>query len=118
MLKKHGNKADYWILLADISTTAAKQLAMDHPKIAAILLMGKSYQLGKPKQVNNAVILRSIERGRYLGRLQLLFDAGGKLSSYKPGFINLNVDIKDDEKMAEKIEKISKELKTKKTESD
>jgi 2',3'-cyclic-nucleotide 2'-phosphodiesterase (5'-nucleotidase family) len=118
LFEKHSEKADYWILLTDLSSAAARILAKDHSGIIAVLIMGKSYRIAKPTQVNNAVVLESIERGRQLGKLRLVFNSEGKLVSYMPGFVSMNDKIKDDEKMAAKIEELSEKLAEVQSKSD
>jgi 2',3'-cyclic-nucleotide 2'-phosphodiesterase (5'-nucleotidase family) len=111
VLGKHGEKADYWVVLTDLSAAAARELAEEHPEICSILIMSKRYRLAEPIQVKNAVLLQSIERGRYLGQLRLIFDQKAKLISYEPKFINLNEGITDDEEMSQKVKKFTEELK-------
>jgi len=117
-LEKHGSKADYWIILSDLTAAAAKQMAQQHPQVIAVLLMSKTYKLFQPQQVNQAVILHSVERGRYLGKLRLGFNQNGKITSFEPELINLNEEIRDDEKMARRIEELKQRLKAAQSESE
>ena len=86
-------EADFLVVLADIpqrpEESTVDQLARDHPEIIAVLTTEDLYRLHEPRVVNNAVILSSVERGRYLGQLQLAIDERGKVEEFEPDFILL-----------------------------
>jgi 2',3'-cyclic-nucleotide 2'-phosphodiesterase (5'-nucleotidase family) len=96
-------KVDFVIVLADYRRTGPltedslfHQLAEAHPEISAILITERRYTLHPPVQVNNAVILSSVERGRHLGQLQIQLDAKGTIISYKPKFIEMGAGVPED----------------------
>ncbi len=93
-------EADFLVVLADIpqrpEESTLDQLARDHPEIIAVLTTENLYRLHEPRVVNNAVILSSVEQGRYLGQLRLVIDGGGKVQEFEPDFILLDQDRRDD----------------------
>ena len=75
-------QADFLIILADLSKPTAVRLAAAHPEISAVLVAEKRFVFPAPEQVNKAIILSSVERGRYLGQLELRLDhSGGVVAS-------------------------------------
>ena len=86
-------EADFLVVLADIpqqpEESTLDQLALDHPEIIAILTTEDVYRLHEPRVVNNAVVLSSVERGRYLGQLKLAIDENGQVLEFAPDFIKM-----------------------------
>jgi len=86
-------EADFLVVLADIpqrpEESILDQLARDHPEIIAVLTTEDNYRLHEPRVVNNAVVLSSVERGRYLGQLKLAIDENGKVLEFAPDFIQM-----------------------------
>ena len=95
-------KADFLVVLADIpqrpEESTLDQLAQDHPEIIAILTTEDVYRLHEPRVVNNAVILSSVQQGRYLGQLRLVIDESGKVQDVTPDFIQLGEEQAEDER--------------------
>lgn len=97
-------KTDFVVVLADLRRPRTKigpesviyQLAHRFPQIYAILLAESHFILYPPEQIDNAVVLSSVERGRFLGQLVLQFDASGKVVAVEPDTIELNKKIKED----------------------
>ncbi len=79
-------QADFLILMSDLPRQAQHfaedsliaRLAREHPEIRAILLAEKRFILYQPERVGNALVLSSVDRGRYLSRLLLHFDSQGR----------------------------------------
>ncbi len=86
-------QADFLIILADLSKTTAVRLAAAHPEISAILVAEKHFVFPAPEQVNKAIILSSVERGRYLGQLELQLDRSGQVFASKSDRIELKQGI-------------------------
>ena len=86
-------EADFLVVLADIpqrpEDSSLDQLARDHPEIIAVLTTEDIYRLHEPRVVNNAVILSSVDEGRYLGQLRLVIDESGKVQEFAPDFIQM-----------------------------
>ena len=93
-------KADCLVVLADIpqrpEESTLDQLARNHPELVAILTTEDIYRLQEPRVVNNAVVLSSMERGRYLGRLKLAIDENGKVQEFAPDFIQMGEEQPED----------------------
>ncbi len=89
-------KADFLVVLGDISRETAAQLALQHPEIRAVLIAERHFVLNPPEEVNNAVILNSVERGRYLGRLTLDIGTSGKVTGHEADFIELGELVPED----------------------
>jgi len=101
-------KADWIVLLADIPRESAERLAAVHSEIYAVLLVERQYRMVPPAQFGNAVVLVSVERGRYLGELVVGLDEAHKVAYYKPDYVELSQDIPDDPVLAEKAASISR----------
>ena len=82
-------KLDLLIVLADLPRKEAKHLAQSHPEIDVLILVEKRFVLRPAEKVNNALMLSSVERGRYLGQLLMRFDGFGKISSLDSDFVEL-----------------------------
>lgn len=95
------DQSDFLIVLADIrrndeeieEDSVLHKLAASNPEVYAILVTEKRFILYPPRQVNNAVILSTVERGRYLGKLTFGFDAAGSVETVNPEFIELPAGI-------------------------
>jgi 2',3'-cyclic-nucleotide 2'-phosphodiesterase (5'-nucleotidase family) len=97
-------RVDFLVVLADIPRLRGRlkadsllyRIAESHPLVHAVLSTERRYLLHSPEQVNNAVVLSSIERGRYLGQLRLQLDATGQVVAYEPDFIEMNDRVPED----------------------
>ncbi len=89
-------RADFWVVLTDLPRETARQLALAHPEIYAILLAEKRFILHPPEQVNHAAILSSVERGRYLGRLTFELDEAGNVVGLESELIELKKGVPED----------------------
>jgi len=90
-------KADYLIVLAEVPKSTAVRLAQAHPEIYAIMMVERSVIDHVPEQVNNAVLVWSMERGRSLGQLILELDQNGSISVFKPQKVALDATIPEDQ---------------------
>ncbi len=95
---------DFIVVLADVSRNLGPlshdsvlyRIANDNPDIYAVLTTEKRYMLHKPEQVNNAIVLSSVERGRHLGQLTLSLTQEGSVEAVEPKFIDLKDDVPAD----------------------
>jgi hypothetical protein len=85
-----------WVVIGDFSEQLAVTLAVEHPDVFALLRMERRFRLYPPKQSGNAVLLSSVERGRYLGRLTLFFSEKGEVVQYEPEFTLLDAKVPED----------------------
>ncbi|MFQ5739429.1 MAG: hypothetical protein ACE5JX_10500 [Acidobacteriota bacterium] len=111
-------QADFLVVLADYHRKPGPiekdslfyRLAMAHPEVYAILSTEKRFLLHRPEQVNNAVILSSVERGRYLGQLEITLDAKGKVAGFEPEFIELQEGVPEDQEFLRRQERLQASL--------
>lgn len=89
-------KVDFIVAVGEVSDELAGALAERFPEIYAVLKMSRLFELPTPQQVQNAVVLSSVERGRYLGQLEFSIDSEGKVSAYQPDLIELSRDVPDE----------------------
>jgi len=99
-------KADYLIVLAEVTKPIAIRLAQDNPEIYAIMMIERSVIEHTPEQVNNAVLVWSMERGRYLGQLILELDQNGGISVFKPQRVVLDSTIAEDQALLKRQNEI------------
>jgi 2',3'-cyclic-nucleotide 2'-phosphodiesterase (5'-nucleotidase family) len=103
-------QADVLIVIGEFRPGVAEELANRHPEVYAVLQLERQFRLIPPKQVNNAVILSSVERGRYLGQLNLQFGAQGDLVSYEPKSIQLDEKVPESAEFLELAEEVNKRI--------
>ncbi len=103
-------KADYLIVLAEIPKPTAVRLAQDNPEIYAIMMVERSVIQHTPEQVNNAVLLWSMERGRALGELVLELDQTGSISVFKPNTVVLDSSIAEDQTLLRRQNEIKAQV--------
>ncbi len=99
-----------WVVIGDFSGHLAETLAVEHPDVFAVLRMERRFRLYPPKQSGNAVLLSSIERGRYLGRLTMSFDSTGKVVAYEPEFIQLDGKVPEDPEFLKLADEVRSQL--------
>lgn len=103
-------QVDLIVLLADIERETAPlakdsllhRIAVAHPEISVILSTEKYYRLHKPEQIGKTVVLTSVERGRYLGQLQLRLDSEGRILSWEPEYIEMKKGVEEDPELLRK----------------
>jgi 2',3'-cyclic-nucleotide 2'-phosphodiesterase (5'-nucleotidase family) len=93
-LMKRG--ADFVVVLADLPRDAAKRLPLAHPEVLSVLVAEKQFVTYRPEQVNNAVILSSTERGRFLGKLEMELDGSGNVVVFRPNVVELVSGVPED----------------------
>jgi len=103
-------KADYLIVLAEVPKATAIRLAQDNPEIYAIMMVERSIIEHVPEQVNNAVLLWSMERGRSLGQLVLELDQNGAISVFKPTRVVLDATIPEDQAFLKREKEIKAQV--------
>lgn len=97
-------KVDFVIVLAHVdlgpspfqANSLPARIAEAHDNVYAVLVSERRYMLRAPKQVNNAVLLSSVERGRHLGRLTFRLDGEGRVTEVHPEFIELSEKVPED----------------------
>jgi 2',3'-cyclic-nucleotide 2'-phosphodiesterase (5'-nucleotidase family) len=102
--------ADYLIVLAEVPKPVAIRLAQENPEIYAIMMIERSVIQHTPEQVNNAVLLWSMERGRSLGQLTLELDQNGGISVFKPNMVTLDSTIPDDQALLKRQNEIKAQV--------
>ena len=111
-------KADFLIVLADLprksreipEDSVFRKLAEAHSEIAAILVAERYYRLYRPVKMNSAVILSSVERGRYLGQLTLELDDSASITKFDSQFIELKEGMPEVEAIRVKQDWITAQL--------
>lgn len=89
--------ADFLVVLADLPRPRGElpkesplfRIAETNPEIYAILVTEREFVLYDPVQVNSAVILSGVERGRFLGQLTFGFDETGNVTSVAAEHVEL-----------------------------
>lgn len=111
-------KADFLIVLADINRksheiaedSVLRKLAEAHSEIVAILVTERRYRLYRPVRINSALVLSSIERGRYLGQLTLKLDANAAVAGFDSEFIELKEGVPEVDALLAKQDWINAQL--------
>ncbi len=111
-------KVDFIVVLADIDVgpgpfredSLPARIARAHDRIYAVLVAEKRYILRTPLQVNNAVLLSSVERGRHLGRLTFGLDRLGNVTDARPEFIELKEGVPTEPYFLERQRQLEKVL--------
>lgn len=96
-------KVDFIVAVGEISDELAEALAERFPEIYAVLKMNRLFQLPTPQQVKNAVVMSSVERGRYLGQLEFSIDADGKVQAYQPDLVEMSRDVPDEPSIQRRV---------------
>lgn len=81
---------DLVVVVGEMSEETADKIAGTFPEIYAVLRSERSMRMTRPRQVSNALIMSSVERGRMLGQITLVLDAGKKIASYTYKYVDLN----------------------------
>ena len=97
-------QADFLILLSDLPRDSQHfapdsliaRLAQQHPQIRAILLAEKRFILYEPETVGTALVLSSVDRGRYLSSLKMAFDPQGQLAEMQVQSIQLDTHVPEE----------------------
>jgi 2',3'-cyclic-nucleotide 2'-phosphodiesterase (5'-nucleotidase family) len=111
-------KSDFLIVLADWIRPASdppeewplRRLAEANPEIYVIITTERRFVFYDPVQINSAVLLSSVERGRYLGQLALGFDKSGTMVSIEPKFIEMKEGVPEDELLLREQERLAARL--------
>jgi len=108
------SEADFIVVLwdmirpkGDIKDTVIGELAREHPEIYAVITTEKRFVLYDPVQIQSAVILSSVERGRYLGLLRMNVGPSGEVTAVVPRFFEMGDTVAEDTFLAEEQRKIS-----------
>ena len=90
------DKVDLVIVIGEMTEETADKIAEKFPQVYAVLRSERSMRMTRPRQVSNALIMSSVERGRMLGQVTLMLDSEKKVASYTYEYIDLNQRIQGD----------------------
>ena len=113
------DQADFLFLLADTirpqgeipANSVIRRLAEEHSEIYVILTNEKRFILYPPTQINSAILVSSVERGRYLGQMKLVFDGEGALQQISSELVELKKGVPEDAVFLEGEKRVSRQLK-------
>lgn len=111
-------QADFLILLSDLPRDSQRfspdsliaRLAGQHPEIRAILLAEKRFIFYEPETVGSAMVLSSVDRGRYLSSLRLVFDSQGRLFDMQAQNIQLGSKVREDSEFLRKQHSLAERI--------
>ena len=84
------------MVIGEMTEETADKIAETFPQVYAVLRSERSMRMTRPRQVSNALIMSSVERGRMLGQITLMLDSEKKVASYTYKYIDLNQRIPSD----------------------
>ena len=108
VLPEMKGKADFVLVIGEMTDQTADAIAGEFPEIYGVLRSERTMRMAKPRQVNNALIMSSVERGRMLGQMTLVLTADKKVASYTYKYIDLNQGVKDDPALAARASEVLK----------
>jgi len=100
-------QADFLVVLGDVPKSVAIRVANAHPEVLAFLMTERAYTLHRAEQVNNAVLLWSVEKGRHLGRLDLELNESGQVTIFKPDQVVLDATVPEDPTLLKRQKEIA-----------
>jgi len=108
-------KTDFIVVLWDLirpqnslKGSIIGELVNEHKEIYTVITTEKRFILYDPVQINSAVVLSGIERGRYLGLLSFGLDSNGEVTTVSPEFFEMHDQVPEDGYLAGLERKISK----------
>ena len=101
-------QTDFIFVIGEMSEKTADEIAGKFPEVYGVLRTERSLRMIKPRQVNNALVMSAVERGRMLGRMTLVLDSDKKIASYTYRYIDLNQRIKEDPALAARARELLK----------
>jgi 2',3'-cyclic-nucleotide 2'-phosphodiesterase (5'-nucleotidase family) len=84
------DNVDLVVVIGEMTEETADNIAGKFPEVYAVLRAERSMRMTRPRQVSNALIMSSVERGRMLGQITLVLDSGKKVASYTYKYVDLN----------------------------
>lgn len=84
------DNVDLVVVVGEMKEATADEIAGKFPQVYAVLRAERSMRMARPRQVGNALIMSSVERGRMLGQVTLVLDSGKKVASYTYKYVDLN----------------------------
>lgn len=94
------DQVDFVVVAGEMSEETADQIANAFPEVFAVLRSERGFRITRPRQVNNALIMSSVERGRMLGRMTLVLNADKEIASYTYRYIDLNQRVPENSALA------------------
>lgn len=102
------DNVDLVVVIGEMTEETADKIAGKFPEVYAVLRSERSFRMTRPRQVSNALIMSSVERGRMLGQLTLSLDTEKKVASYTYKYVDLNQRVKGDPALAARAGELSK----------
>jgi len=102
------DNVDLVVVIGEMTEETADKIAGKFPEVYAVLRSERSLRMTRPRQVSNALIMSSVERGRMLGQLTLSLDTEKKVASYTYKYVDLNQRVKGDPALAARAGELSK----------
>jgi len=102
------DNVDLVVVIGEMTEETADKIAGKFPEVYAVLRSERSFRMTRPRQVSNALIMSSVERGRMLGQLTLSLDSEKKVASYTYKYVDLNQRVKSDPALAARAGELSK----------
>lgn len=93
-------KVDFTVVIGEMSEQLADQIADSFPEVFAVLRSERSFRMSRPRQVNNALIMSSVERGRMLGQITMILNSKKEMASYSYKYVDLNQRVREDPALA------------------
>ena len=90
------DEVDLVVVIGEMAEETADKIAEKFPEVYAVLRSERSMRMTRPRQVSNALIMSSVERGRMLGQITLILDSKKKVASYTYKYVDLNQRIQGD----------------------
>ncbi len=90
------DEVDLVLVIGEMTEGTADKIAENFSEVYAILRSERSMRMTRPRQVGNALIMSSVERGRMLGQITLMLDSKRKVASYTYKYVDLNQRIQSD----------------------
>lgn len=106
-------KASLIILLSNLGYFLDRQIPAKVPGIDIIIGSGSGSPLYQPLQMEGTYLLRAHEKGKSVGRAEVLLDAEGRLSALEHRLVLLGDTLPEDQAVAAKVDELAGKLKPK-----
>ena len=110
VLPEVSRKADLIVVLADLPRALATEITRKHSEVAVVVVAERRSRVQEPERVNNAVIVSSVDRGRYLGQLLLSLDRKGQIVAWDSEYVALNQGMTEDPVWLQRQEAVARRL--------
>ena len=103
-------KVDLIVVLADLPRKVGIEIARRHSEVGAVLVAERGSRVEEAERVNNAIIASSVDRGRYLGKLILNLEQGGKVVGWDSEYVALKGGMTEDPVWLRRQARVAKHL--------